>query len=451
MKTMNHKTSLEEVGDSEFQMLYDSMGELLAPSLVRDWPNIPIRSAKGCCFYGLDGREYLDFTSGMATVNTGHCHPKILEAARLQMDRLVHAAVGVAMYESILRLAEELKRITPGDLDMFFFSNSGAEAVEGAIKLAKYVTRRPAIVAFIGGFHGRTVGAMAVTSSKVKYRSRYEPLMSGVYHVPYAYCFRCPVGKSHPSCGLECLGFIDALFKRLVDPSEVAAFILEPMQGEGGYVLPPREWLAAIREICSKHGIQLIFDEVQTGFGRTGSWFAAQSLDVTPDILAMAKGIASGFPLSAVAAPAELMKAWATGAHGTTFGGNPISCRAALATIEVMEEEGLLSNARKMGKIALDRLASFKRDYPVVGDVRGIGLMIGIEFVKPGGEPDPGAVSDVLKRCLDEGLILYPCGVDGHVIRFIPPLIVDEGTLKRGLDVFERAVAGVSESRTVCA
>jgi 4-aminobutyrate aminotransferase len=380
----------------------------------------------------------------MASCNIGHRHPKVVTAAKDQIDKLVQGPIGVVNYESLLRLANDLGRVTPGSLQAFFFGNSGAEAVEGAIKLARYVTGRPGIVAFLGGFHGRTYGAASVTSSKSKYRKHYEPHLPSIYFVPFPYCFRCPTGSNPDSCGLSCLDAIQTLFDTRVCPADVACFIVEPIQGEGGYVLPPEGWLRELRRVCSEHNIILIFDEVQTGFGRTGSWFAAQSFRVTPDIMAVAKGIASGFPLGAVCASSALMEQWPAGAFGTTFGGNPVSCAAALATIQVIREESLLDRCRELGRYSLARLEALRERAAYVGDVRGKGLMIGIEFVYPGPDrlPNPEEARRVLGACLDRGLLLYPCGLYDQVIRFIPPLTVGEDELDEGLKIFEQAVLG---------
>ncbi len=419
---------------------------LLAPSLARDEPNLPVERAEGSCFFTPDGRRYLDFVSGMAACNAGHRHPKVVAAAKAQIDRLINGPVGVVYYESLLRLADELGKVMPGDLTSFFFSNGGAEAVEGAIKLARYVTGRPGILAFLGGFHGRTYGAASITTSKSKYRRHYEPFLSSVYLAPYAYCYRCPKGRNPRTCGLACLEEIETLFARVISPDEIGCMVVEPIQGEGGYVVPPAEWLKALRDICTRHGIMLIFDEVQTGFGRTGEWFAAQTFGVVPDILAVAKSIASGFPLSALAAPPEMMRRWTAGAHGTTFGGNPVSCAAGLATLQVMREERLPERSRVLGARVLARLSALKERAPQIGDVRGKGLMIGIEFVRPGTvrEPNSEAVKRVLETCLADGLLLYPCGLHGHTIRFIPPLTVSEDELEEGLGIFEQAVLGLA-------
>ncbi len=421
------------------------LNRLLAPSLAVDWPNLPVDRASGVYVWSQDGKRYLDFVSGMASCNLGHCHPRVVEAAKGQIDKLVHGPIGVLLYESILSAAERLRKIMPDDLDMFFFSNSGSEAVEGALKLARYVSGRPAIIAFRGGFHGRTMGAASVTTSKAKYRQRYEPLLSSVYFAPYPYCYRCPVGQKAGRCSFECIEAIKTMFRHEAPPSQVAAILMEPILGEGGYVAPPREYFGRLRELCDEHGILLILDEVQTGFGRTGSAFACQTFGVRPDIMAIAKSVASGFPLGVTAAPTSLAERWSAGSHGTTFGGNPVSCAAAVATIDTMLEEDIPGRAKRLGQHAKARLDAIKDSHPEIGDVRGEGLFIGIEFVKPNGEPNPDIVTRVLEEAFKRGLILYPCGSFSHCVRFIPPLIISEEDLDDGLDIFAAAVSAASD------
>jgi 4-aminobutyrate aminotransferase len=416
----------------------------LAPSLAQDWPNLPIVRAEGTNVYGLDGRRYLDFVSGMAACNLGHRHPRVVAAAKAQLDQLIHGPIGVVVYDSILRLSEELARVTPGDLNTFFWSNGGAEAVEGALKLARYVSRRPGIVGFVGGFHGRSLGAASVTTSNVKYRRHYEPLLPSIYHVPFPYCFRCPFRPASGCCDDPFVS-LDRLFRHVIAPDEVAAVLIEPILGEGGYVVPPAGFLARLREMCDGHGILLILDEIQTGFGRTGEMFAAQTFGITPDILVLSKSIASGFPLSAVAASPALMQRWTAGAHGTTFGGNPVACAAAVATLEVFREEHVLDNVHRRSEEAFTRLEALARRSPFIGDVRGKGLMIGLEFVDPrDGTPAGAAVKRVLEGCLHRGLLLYPAGWAGHVLRFIPPLTVSPNELSEGLTILEEVVQGLA-------
>ena len=374
----------------------------------------------------------------MAVCNLGHNHPAIVEAIRTQLDKLVHGGHNVVYYESYVALAEKLVKLTGGDT-MVYFSNSGAEANEGAMKLAKYVTGRPAIIAFSGAFHGRTLGAASITTSNAAFRKKYEPLLPSVYFAEYPYCFRCPFGCKRDTCSLECIEQFERLFTRMIDPSQVAAMIIEPVAGEGGYVVPPAEFMKALRELCTRHGILLIFDEIQTGFGRTGKLFAYEHLGFQPDVLTSAKGIANGLPLSAVIARREIMEKWPAGAHGGTFGGNPLACAAAGKVLELLEN-GCLKNAADMGEYLMRRLKKLQEQYPSMGDVRGLGLMIGVEFVDQGGKPNGTLVHDILDECLENGLILLGCGPHKHVIRFICPTTVSREEIDKGLEIFTAAV-----------
>ncbi|WP_188391603.1 aspartate aminotransferase family protein [Compostibacillus humi] len=415
---------------------------LLAPTMAKDFPNLPVIKSEGFFYIGTDGKKYLDFTSGIATENTGHRHPKVIKAIKDQADELIHGPIGIINYKSILELAKKLTTILPKPLDCFFFGNSGAEAIEGAVKLARHTTKRPYVVSFIGGFHGRTMGALSLTASKSKYR-KYLPVGGNMtYHLPYANVKETPKGADPDVYWTEQAEKDFArLFNHQVSPEEVAAVILEPVLGEGGYVIPPKGWLKKIREICDRHGILLIFDEVQTGFGRTGDWFAASRFGVTPDIMAIAKGIASGLPLSATVASKELMAKWEVGSHSTTFGGNPVACAAACATIDVLQEEGMIENARAMGDYALEKLQKMKENHPAVGDVRGIGLMIGIEIVDPKtGQPSGDGLMKVLEKALEKGVILYLSGNQGEVIRMMPPLNIDKEHLDLGISLLEEAI-----------
>ncbi|MGG1574293.1 aspartate aminotransferase family protein [Fictibacillus sp. NRS-1165] len=432
----------------QLNTLMNELSDLLAPTMAKDHPNLPVVKEEGCYYYGLDGKTYLDFTSGIATANTGHRHPKVVEAIKKAADELMHGPSGVIMYESILKLAKELRTVLPAGLDCFFFANSGTEAIEGAIKLAKHVTRRPYVISFTGCFHGRSMGALSVTTSKAKYRKYLQP--NGLtYQVPYASTEGCPKGMDPGRYAADKLEKdLTSLFKHQVTPEEVACMIVEPVLGEGGYIVPPAAWLKKMREICSLHGILLIFDEVQTGFGRTGEWFAAQTFGVTPDIMAIAKGIASGLPLSATVASKELMKQWPLGSHGTTFGGNPIACSAGLATLEVLKEEKLVENSNKMGAYAREKLLGLKGRHAIVGSIRSIGLMIGIEILDPpNGGPNGEGVISILNKCLEKGVLFYLCGNEGEVIRMIPPLTVSQNQIDEGIAVLEEAIAEYEAER----
>jgi 4-aminobutyrate aminotransferase len=320
---------------------------------------------------------------------------------------------------------------------MFFFGNSGSEAAEGSIKLARNVTKRPGIIAFMGAFHGRTYGAATLTASKAIYRTGLDPFLPGVYHVPYA----DPYHSSHPDepekCVEESINSLEVTLKRLIAPSQVAAVIVEPVQGEGGYIVPPKEFLVRLREICTEKEMLLIFDEVQSGFGRTGEWFAAQAFGIEPDIMALAKAIASGFPLGAVCAREDLMSRWEPTVHGTTFGGNPVSCAAAVATIETIKREGMLQNAKEKGHYLLNQLRELKAAHRLIGDARGLGLMTALEFIVPGSnrEPNPAAAKAFLNESLSRGMLMYPCGSAGHAVRLAPPLNVTRDQIDEAMKI----------------
>jgi 4-aminobutyrate aminotransferase len=412
--------------------------KVFTPALHIYYP-MTVASAEGIYVYSTTGQKFMDFTSGLAVLNIGHNHARVLEAVRNQLPQCVHTG-GIYYNEMTVAAAEHLVSITPKDLDMLFFSNSGAEAVEGALKLARFTTGRQGIISFTGAFHGRTLGALSVTSSSARYRKNYHPLLPSVFQVPYPNCFRCTFRCETGVCGLRCLEYLEEFMDRDISPEEVAAIIIEPVMGEGGYYPAPRDFMVGLRELCTRHGILMIADEVQSGMGRTGKWFAVEHYGVVPDILTVAKGIASGFPLSAVVSTPELMNRWPSGAHGTTFGGNPVSCAASIATIEVIREENLLETSSILGDAALARLRRLAYDYPRIGSVRGYGYMIGIEFVNDRGEPDGDACQKVLDYCLEKGLILIGCGMERNVIRFIPPLIATEKEVEKGLDILETGV-----------
>lgn len=422
-----------------YQALAKKLNQKLVPSLAEDWPRLMAERAEGVYLYTADGKRYIDFTSGIAVTNLGHNHPKVLGAALDQMKKFSHSAVGITIHEPLLRLTEKLTEVMPEGMEMFFFGNSGAEAVEGALKLARYVTGRPGFIAFRGSFHGRTFGAASVTSVKSKYRNHYEPFVPGVYFAEYPYSYRCPVGEGEETALSWSMDSIQRLFDHFVPPSQVAAILVEPVQGEGGYIVPPPAFLRQLREVCDRHGILLIFDEVQTGFGRTGEMFAAQVFNVRPDIMAVAKGIANGFPLSATVSSHEIMRQWAAGSHGTTFGGNPVACAAALAVQEVIEEEGLLTNCKQMGAYFMEGLKSLQQRYNMIGEVRGLGLMLAMEIVVPDGSktPDGNTAMKLLEKLLERGLIGYMAGRSGQVVRFIPPINVTQEVLDDSLEILE--------------
>jgi 4-aminobutyrate aminotransferase len=386
--------------------------------------DVVVATAEGAWLTDVEGRRYLDFGSGIAVTNVGHRHPRVTAAIHSQVDELLHTSV-VTRHRRYIELAEAIAGLVPWMTEpRTFLANSGAEVVDGAIKLARRVTGRPGIIAFRRGFHGRTMGATSLTTAKAKYREGYDPLVAGIHHAPYG---------MHAGDGA--LDAIDELFEHQASPAGVAAMIVEPVLGEGGYVVPPLDWLAGLRERCDRHGILLVFDEVQTGFGRTGSPFAAETFGVFPDVLLFAKGVASGLPLSGIVAPAAIMDRWPEGTHGTTFGGNPLSCAAALATIEVLESEGLYDRARQLGETAVARLRELAASNASIVDVRGVGLMVGVELAS-------GATAEaVQQRCLDEGLIVLNCGPHGEVLRLVPPLTITDEELDQGLSILGAALS----------
>lgn len=434
--------------ENHFDSLVSRLDDLLAPCLSRDWPNLSVDRAEGCYLYGRDGRRYLDFLAGFAVCNVGHNHPRVISAAQAQMSKMIHVPMGVTNYESLLFLAEELGKIMPGNASSFFFGNSGTEAVDAAIKLARYFTRRRGIIAFIGGFHGRSIGSTAIGSSKAEYRTGHGPFIPDVYFSQFPYPFRSATPDNAEACCQAALDELIRLFEYIIEPEEVAAILVEPIQGEGGYVIPPRGWLAELRKICDQYGILLVFDEIQTGFGRTGEWFAANTFSVDPDIMCIAKAISNGFPLGAIAARPEIMKSWSPLSHGTTFGGNPIACAAGLAVIEIIRNEHLLENTRKHGAYMLKKLHDLRKKSTIIGDVRGVGLMIAVEFVKPdtNKEANSESVRSILQNCLDKGLLLYSCGHWSQTIRLIPPLIINRNQIDEGLEMFSEAVLEAQES-----
>jgi 4-aminobutyrate aminotransferase len=429
-------------GAESYEELVNRRHKMLAPMFAKDWPNLPIVRAEGLYLYGLDGKRYMDFMAAFGVVNVGHNHPAVIAAAREQMEKQVHGAVGVTLHESVLRLAALLPEILPGHLDMFFFGNSGSEAVEGTIKLARNVSKKPGIIAFMGAFHGRTYGASSLTASKAVYRTRLDPFLPSVYHVPYADPYHSSYPNEPEKCVQESIDSLELVLKRLIAPSQVAAIIVEPIQGEGGYIVPPKEFLVRLREICTEKDMLLIFDEVQSGFGRTGDWFAAQAFGVEPDIMAIAKGIANGFPLGAVCAHYELMSQWEPTVHGTTFGGNPVSCAASIATIETIKREGLLQNAKENGKHLLSRLKELNAKHRVIGDARGLGLMTALEFIVPDSdrEANPTAAKAFLNESLARGMLMYPCGLYGQAARLAPPLTVTRDQIDEAMRIADQSL-----------
>jgi len=418
----------------------------VTPSLPHAF-SLVARCGRGSVIEDVDGNRFLDCAAGIAVCSTGHCHPRVVKAVQEQAATLMHIC-GADFYDTLyVRLAERLARLAPGDAPKrVFLGNSGAEAVEAALKLARYRTGRSHVLAFFGAFHGRTMGAVSLTASKPIYHKGFEPLAAGITHVPYAYCYRCTFHLTYPQCDLACVSYIeDVLFARSIPSDEVAAIFVEPVQGEGGYIVPPAGWLPQLRALCDKYGILLVADEVQSGMGRTGKMFAVEHWNVTPDILCLAKALASGMPLSAIIAAAAVMS-WPPGSHGSTFGGNPVSCAAAMATLDVMEEEGLMQNATRVGNHLMLHLRELAEESRLIGDVRGLGLMIGVELVKDKRTKTPAEdeTNRVMNECFKRGLIVLPCGPNS--IRFSPPLTLTEAEADIALDIFAEALAEVEKA-----
>lgn len=410
----------------------------ISPVWARYTDIIAVRG-EGAYLYDQDGNRYLDYTCGIGVTNTGHCHPAVVTAIQEQAAQLIHGQINIVYHPAMLRLIDELRTIVPPSIDSFFFSNSGAEAIEGSVKLARAATGRPNIIVFQGSFHGRTVGAMSLTTSKTVYRAGYQPLMAGVAVAPFPYAFR--YGWPEEQTSQWCLDELDYLLASQTAPQETAAVLIEPVLGEGGYVPPPAGFLRGLRERCDRHGMLLIADEVQSGFGRTGRWFAMEHFGVTPDIIVAAKGLASGMPLSGVFSSRELMSRWSPGSHGGTYGGNAVAAAAAAATIRAMRDEDMLGNARARGMQLMHGLRHLQESYPQIGDVRGLGLMIGTEFTTRAGKPDKASAKGVAHACLDEGLLLLTCGTNDNTIRWIPPLVTTESQVADALRIFEHALA----------
>jgi 4-aminobutyrate aminotransferase len=405
----------------------------MSPVWTRIFP-IEAERAEGSYIFGVDGRKYLDFTCGIGVTNTGHCHPKVVEAIREQAGQFIHAQANIVVHRPMMQLIEELRTVVHPSIDGFFFSNSGAEAVEGAVKLARAATGKPNIIVFSGSFHGRTSGTMALTTSKTIYRSGFQPLPAGVFVAPYPYAFH--LGMDEEKASQFCLSALEELLVSQTSPAETAAFLIEPVLGEGGYVPPPSSFMKGLRELADRNGILLIFDEIQSGFGRTGKWFAQEHYGVVPDIMTVAKGIASGLPLSGVFSRLDLMKKWATGSHGGTYGGNAVACAAGVATIRAMREEKMVENAAERGTQLLTGLRRLQEEYSQIGDVRGLGLMIGSEFVDKKGKPDKNQSKALVHAAEERGLLLLSCGTYDNTIRWIPPLNVSEQQVSDSLSIF---------------
>ena len=410
--------------------------KVVSPSYTRGYPLVA-RKGEGSIIEDVDGNRFLDLTAGIAVVATGHCHPRVVAAIQEQASRLIHMSGTDFYYEELVALAEKLGEIAPGDVARrVSFGNSGAEAVEGALKLARYATGRDKVIAFFGSFHGRTMGALSLTSRKAVQRAGFGPMLPGVIHAPYPYCYRCPYGQQPDTCAVECVKHIeDTLLKTISPAGETAAIFVEPVQGEGGYVVPPQKFFDELQRVAKANGILLVFDEVQSGMGRTGKMWAAEHFGVVPDIFTVAKGIASGMPLGATVARADLMT-WPPGAHASTFGGNPVACAAALVTIELLEQ-GLVDHAAAMGAHMMERMRQWPARFPMVADVRGLGLMLGVEIVRDQATKEKAREwrDRLVSLCFEHGVLAL--GAGDNTLRLCPPLVITREQCDFALDTLE--------------
>lgn len=423
--------------------LIERDGKVVSPSYTRSYPFVMARG-RGSTVEDVDGNVFLDCAAGIAVNSTGHSHPDVVAAVVDQAQKFLHMSGTDFYYEPQVRLGEEMNALAPWTgPKRSFFSNSGTEAIEAAVKLARYHTKRHGIIAFLGSFHGRTLGSLSLTSSKAIQRKGFGPPLGGVYHAPYANCYRCPVGQRPDDCDAACLEYLEEqVLIHLVSPDEVAAVVVEPIQGEGGYVVPPRQFHQRLRELTTRHGMLLVMDEVQSGMGRTGKMFAVEHFDVEPDVVAVAKGVASGLPLGVTTSRHELM-AWPPGAHASTFGGNPVSCAAALATIKLIKDS-LMKNAAEVGTHLIDRLKTLQEKHAIVGDVRGKGLMVGIELVRDR-KTKERAVKErdrLVDECFARGLLVL--GAGRNTLRLSPPLVLTKGEADIAVGIIDEALGAVS-------
>jgi 4-aminobutyrate aminotransferase/(S)-3-amino-2-methylpropionate transaminase len=419
------------------------------PRGVSNSTPIFVARAEGAVIEDADGNRLIDFAGGIGCLNVGHRAPRVTAAVRAQLDRHLHTCFNVTPYESYIRLAERLNALVPGNFSKkTFLVNSGAEAVENAVKIARCYTKRPAVICFEDGFHGRTLLALSLTSKVHPYKSGFEPFAGEVHRVPYAYCYRCAFSLRYPSCEVHCARHLEDTFRRVVDAKSVAAVIAEPVLGEGGFVAPPAEYFQILAEICRRHGILFIADEVQTGFGRTGTFFACERYGVEPDILVSAKSLGGGLPIAAITGRAEIMDAAGPGGLGGTFGGNPLSCEAALAVIDTFEAEDLLAAANRLGERFVARAKTWHERWPLVGDVRGLGAMQAIELVRSreSREPAEEETKRVARFCYEHGLVVLSTGTYGNVIRVLVSLVATDEQFEEGLDVLEAALTHVGET-----
>lgn len=430
---------------SDMEQLGERRRESIPKGIFNMTPLI-MSEAKGARVRDIAGREYIDFAGGIGALNVGHCPTAVVEAIRDQAGKYLHTCFHLMMYEPYIALAEMLNRIVPGDFPKkTLLANSGAEAVENGVKIARYFTKRPGIIAFDGGYHGRTLLALSLTGKVRPYKAGFGPFAPEVYRIPYAYCYRCPLGMEYPSCGLRCADYLKEVFRLHAPPQETAVLVVEPVLGEGGVVVPPRGYLEKLKGICSEEGIVFIADEVQTGMGRTGKMFACQHQGIEPDILIMGKSLAGGLPLSAVTGRGEIMDAPHVGGLGGTLSGNPVACRAALEVITLIEDNALAPRALEIGEKVVDGLRKFEEEYPIIGDIRCLGAMIGVELVRDRRTKEPATkeTRQVVKSCYERGLLITRSGAFSNVVRALMPLVITDEEIDEGLSILKAVLRGM--------
>jgi len=435
------KTSSKSEGISELRSKFVANGYSSGTTCY-------VESAKGALIRDVNGREFIDFAGGIGVMNVGHSHPKVVAAIKDQAEKFTHTCFMVLPYEEVVKLAQKLSAVTPGSFPKAaFFANSGAEAVENAVKIARYYTKRTGIITFENAFHGRTLLTMSLTSKVKPYKFGFGPFAPEIYRMPYAYCYRCPFGLKYPSCNVACADYLNEFFISHVAAETTAALIAEPVQGEGGFVTPPPEYFPKVMKICHDNGILFIDDEIQSGMGRTGKMFAVDHWGVEPDLVTLAKSLAAGMPLSAVIGWQEVMNSVHPSGIGGTYGGNPLACRAALAVLDIFEEENLLYRSEALGKKLRGRFNELQKEYEIIGDVRGMGPMLALELVKDRETKEPAAeeAKALVKFCFDKGLILLSCGNFGNVIRTLMPLVITDEQFEKGLAIMEEGFSILSK------
>ncbi len=430
------------------QAVVKKTAKYVSPSISRFYP-LAIESAHGSLVKDVDGNQFIDFAAGIAVLSTGSTHPKVVQAIKNQAEKFVHFSYTDFYYENLVELSERLVSLVPGSFQkMVYYGNSGAEAIEAAMKLTRNYTKRPLFLSHSGGFHGRTMGALSLTASKPIQRKGSIPLIPEVVHFPFPYCYRCPWKQTFPECDYYCVDYFkEQYLEKFVPVDEVASYFFEPIQGEGGYVPAPPEYFKKM-EFLRKEGVLFVSDEIQTGVGRTGKFLGIEHFGIVPDVVTIAKGIASGLPLSAIVAKADVMESWKPGQHASTFGANPVAVQAALATLDVMKSEHLMENARKLGAKAKKRFLEMKEKYGIVGDVRGMGLFVGVEIVKNKATKERGdaEAKQIIDYCFNQGLLVIIAG--RNTLRFIPPLNITEDVMDEGLDIMEEGIAAVNSTTT---